>query len=460
MGEPRFDGSFEVPVRDLAGGRSEGRRATVVAAALVAILGAAFGLARLSEPGSEAGPSVAPDAALADGTASPMPTPSRRVDPEERVERVLDAQDRALAGAPTVQLAALAGRDLRFVEWVPGSGLRDVRTISRVVDDGQFAIPVVAPVGDRIVLLIQGTVGGSDEARIVDGRGRTLWTGTEIAGPSGALWSADGLLAVFAGEGRRWILVDVPQAGTRVSDAVRERVVDLPGEVFLPLSVTNGSITLPRTMPRTVPVGFSADGRWIYGGIVSPELGIVIGEFRVRTDGSEVERVLDFGVGRPDGLAPRPGTIGGRLVDPTSGRVANWRINPDATAGAPILEVRRADSSFAFTVPVGTPLGSAWSDDGSLVVLSADAPLFANEIRLAEVGPDGTMGPPLLETGPLTAAGLVDVRGGWAAALLWASRPTSAAQLVLVDLADPSRIAATTLPTEDEAVIVGGALRP
>jgi hypothetical protein len=54
---------------------------------------------------------------------------------------------------------------------------------------------------------------------------------------------------------------------------------------------------------------------------------------------------------------------------------------------------------------------------------------------------------------------LIDVRGGWAAVLLWASRPAPTSQLVLVDLADPSRIAAIQ-PSEDQAVIVGGALRP
>jgi hypothetical protein len=459
MSEPRSDGRYEVPVRDLAGGRGEGRRGTVAVVVLVAILGTAFALARLSETGSVADRSPAPDTAVAGASASALPTSSRGVQPEARVERVLDVRDRALAGAPTLQLVAWAGRDLRFVEWVPGRGLRDVRTVSGAVEDGELAIPVAAPVGGRIALIIQETGGGTDAARIVDGRGRVLWTGTEIAGPSGALWSADGSLAVFAGTGRRWIFVAVSQPGTSDGDTAGERVVDLPGDVFLPLSVTTGSITLPRTTPRTVPVGFSTDNRWIYGAIVSPELGIVIGEFRVRTDGSQVERVLDFGVGRPDGLAPRPGTIGGRLVDPTSGRVANWRINPDSTAGAPILEVRRADSSFAFTVPVGTPLGSAWDDDGSLVVLSADAPLFADSIHLARVGPDGSLEPPLLETGPLTGAGLIDVRGGWAAVLLWASRPAPTSQLVLVDLADPSRIAATQ-PSEDQAVIVGGALRP
>src|SRR5258706_8559482 len=145
-------------------------------------------------------------------------------------------------------------------------------------------------------------------------------------------------------------------------------------------------MSIPRLDPRTLPLGFSADGRWVYGGIVSPELGILIGEFRVALDGTKVERVLDLRVGRPDGLVPQPGTLGGRLVDPVSGRIANSRVNADTTGGAPTLEVRNADAGFAFTVDGEVPLGSWWGEDGGLYVLGADSILYPNAATLERFG--------------------------------------------------------------------------
>jgi hypothetical protein len=139
--------------------------------------------------------------------------------------------------------------------------------------------------------------------------------------------------------------------------------------------------------------------------------------------------------------------------------VANYRVNPDTTGGPPTLEVREADSAFAFEVDVATPLGSAWGGDGSLYVLSADSPLFPDRVTLARVGPDGSLGEPLLEIGAITTASLLDVRDGYAAIVVWTSRPDVALQLVLVNLADPSRITARSLP-EDLGPIVAGEIRP
>ena len=239
-----------------------------------------------------------------------------------------------------------------------------------------------------------------------------------------------------------------------------DRVVRLPAEVFLPSPTPIGAISIPRLDPRTLPLGFSADGRWAYGGIVSPELGILIGEFRVAVDGTRVERVLDLGVGRADGLVPQPGTLGGRLVDPISGRIANSRVNADTTGGAPTLEVRNADAGFAFTVDARVPLGSWWGADGGLYVLGADSILFPDRATLVRVGSDGTAGPPIVETGPITSAGFLGVRNGYAAIVISVTRPSSDAQIVLVDLADPTRISALGLPVYATAAIIAAELRP
>jgi hypothetical protein len=449
------DAPFDVPVERLGGRRGEGRRAGMAAIAIVALLGGSFGLARLSDDHPAAADSTAVTAAAtvsASRAASPSARPPRSTAP--RIEHVLDVPNRALDGAPGVRLVARDARDLRLLGWTPGSAVANVRTIRDAIDDpDEVVLPFLAPVGDRALLLGLGPPGpAGGPARVVDTAGRTLWSGSEIA--EGGVWSDDGRLVALAGAGRVWHLVTVDD-----TNPAHEVVVDLPAEVFLPNPVPIGSLTLPRLAPRTAPIGFSEDGAWIYGGIISPELGILIGEFRVAVDGSRVEPVRDFGVGRPDGLRPQSGTFGGQLVDPATGRLANWRVNADTAGGPRTLEVRNADSGFAFTVDVATPLAWAWGGDGSLYVLSSDSLLYPNHAELIRVDPDGVAGPPLLETGPLARAGLIGVRDGWAAVVLWAERPAVEIQIVLVDLADPARVTALPLPADGPGSIVGAELR-
>ena len=99
----------------------------------------------------------------------------------------------------------------------------------------------------------------------------------------------------------------------------------------MPSPVPPGWLTFPGTDPRTVPLGFSGDGHWIYGGTVSPQLGSLLSTFRVSPNGSAIEPVRGLGIGQPDGLVPAPGTVGGHLVDPVSGRIATSRLDPDTT---------------------------------------------------------------------------------------------------------------------------------
>jgi hypothetical protein len=475
MSESRPDGPFEVPVHRLDGGRREGRRGAVVAIALVAVVGGAFGLARLSgDDAARPDSSVAPDTALASGSPDRSPrasaTASRGTLTDPRVERLLDVPNWPIEGGPAVEFTSLTATDARFSTWTPGGARVDTGAIRGVRGaTEEFLFPMAAPSGTRQMILFPVDSRGpsAGKVRIVNGLGHTIWTGTDIATASGGLWSDDGSLAVLAADARRWHLVSIAGSGSTRTKAV-DTIVELPGEVFLPVPIPTGSITLPRVQPRTIPLGFSADGRWIYGGVVSPELGILVGEFRVRVDGGSVERVADFGVSRPDGLLPRPGTDGGRIVDPVTGRTASWRVNENTPGGAPTLEVRHPDNGFAFSVDVPALLGSAWGEDGSLYVLSADAPLFPDHVALARVDRDGGLGVPILETGSVTGATLLDVRGGYAALIVWAADPDRvgsgvgtnlAGQVVLVDLTDPGRISALPLASLDADPIADATIK-
>jgi len=478
MTEHRDDGRLDVPVERLAGARGQRRRATIAFLSIAAVVGGAFGLARLADdrtvPAGAA--SHAPLAALGgaspgEASAGPSGTPHRSTAP--RVERLLDIPDRALAGAPKLVLIEEDGLDIRILQWMPGAGLRHIRVVPGAVEaDRQAVVPVLAPRGDRMLVLSFGTntpddafAGSGDRARLLDRAGRVLWTGDDLAARSGAVWSPDGRLVVVAGNERRWHLVSMAADGT-----AHDRVVRLPREVFLPSPTPIGSMSIPRNDPRTVPLGFSADGRWAYGGIVSPELGILIGEFRVAVagatgagatvGGAAVERVPDLAFGRKDALLPQPGTLGGRLVDPASGRIANWRVNADTTGGPPSLEIRNADNGLAFIVDDATPLGSGWDGDGGLFVLAADSLLFANQVTLGRIESDGSVDPPILVTGPVSGAALLGVRDGYAAIALTVTRPSAATQIVLVDLVDAARITALAVPTEATGALIGVELAP
>jgi hypothetical protein len=450
MADPSATGPFEVPVGRLPDGRGQRRRAALGILTIVAVLGSAIGLARLADqPAALPSPSrvaAAPSAASAAPSLRPV-TP--------RVERLLDAPNRALAGAPSVHLVEQHGTDLRVVDWTPGASLVVASTIQRAFAADPAAVPIIAPGEDRVALVSDSGDGGArgGRARIVDGDGTVIWSSADIAARSGALWSSDGNLTVLAGMGRTWHLVSVGDG------KARDRPVTLPFDVFLPQPLPPGWLTFPGEDPRTVPLGFSGDGRWTYGGTVSPRLGSLLSSFRVAIDGSTVEAVRDLGVGRPDGLAPEPGTVGGHIVDPVNGRIATTRLDPDTTGRPPTLEIRNPDAGLAFVVDQTTLLGFEWDGSGGLVVLTADAPLFPDRVVLDLRDPNGDPGGPLIETGSVASAGLIGVRDGYAVLVVSAYRPDPASQLVIVDLADPTRIAAVRLDDELGNTILGATVR-
>jgi hypothetical protein len=346
-----------------------------------------------------------------------------------------------------VERVGTGGTDLRVFVWTPDDGrTRTIRVIPGVVDRDEPSppIPVLSPDRRHVLLLGTSTTGtpGIGGARLVDDEGHALWDGTGVTAVSGALWSADSRLVVVPGQPRRWDLVRIDRGG------VADRAVELPGDIYLPFPLPRTWLTVSGVEPRTVPLGFSADGTWIYGGVISPDLGLLVGQFRVAADGSRAEPLTDFRVGQPDGLVPRPGTSGSQVVDAATGRVATSRINSDTSGGPRTLEIRGPDSAFQYAVGGGVTLGAGWGDDGSLVTLSANSLLYPDTIELREISSEGSSGRALLSTGPLTTAALVGVRDGFAIVALLATRPASAMELVAVDLGDPAQV--TALPLDPD----------
>ncbi len=462
MTQPGDDGRYEAPVERLAGARSSGRRGRAVAVLIILLVGGAIGLSVL--PGDRqlpVSPTRSPDRAIANGHVAPSvdrltggsPGPMIR----ERVEALVALPDRAIDGAPRPILVTRRGVDATVSEWTTGLGLAVIRTFPGAFAgfDGVAVSPVLSPDADRLLILAgaAGDASTGDRGRLVDATGAILWEGDGASAGAGATWSPDGRVVVTASRGN-WQVVSILPSGRAAV-----RLIRLPPEVVNLVPTPAGAGNPYALQPLAVPVGFSADGKWIYGAIVASRLGTVTGQFRAATGSAVVETVESFRVGRSDGLLPAAGTFGGRLVDPTSGAIANWRPSVDFSGG-PNIEIRRRDGAFAFVVNAGTPLGSAWDGNGRLYVLASDAIVFPNRTELVRIGRRGAVEATLLQTGPVAGAALVGVRHGFAALLVAISRPVAGAQIVLVDLAEPGHSAAFPLTADQDSEILTASLLP
>ena len=86
--------------------------------------------------------------------------------------------------------------------------------------------------------------------------------------------------------------------------------------------------------------------------------------------------------------------------------------------------------------------------------------LFPAQAVLERIGPDAKAGPPIVTTGPITSAGLIGLRNDYAAIVISVTRPETAAQIILVDVTDPTRTSALELPGDASASIIAAELEP
>lgn len=436
MTEPNDHGPFEVRIEPLAGSRGSAARARIVAVLGVAFVSGAIGLAVMSrEAGRQlGGPTSTRSDAAATLAASQRPAIEPSLAGAGRVERLLAVDDVALRGAPFVDLLVRAGDDLRIERWESGRGRDLLRTVPDVFAGWTeaSAVPVLSPDGAHVLALHRAEVSDDDEARLVAADGAIVWQSDDVESHSKAIWAADGRAVVVAAQSMAWHVVSIGRDG----DAMARRV-----------SLAAGQLGPTGSELRPLPLGFSADARWIYGDFVTPEPRTMSRPFRVAVDGSVIQFNTTLGVGRPDGLTPDPDTIDQRLIDPFTGRVAQVRPSTDPSRRLAI-EVRNPDNGLAFIVDDDNPVGLLWADAGDLFVLSTDSIPMFNRSALTRIGPDGVAGLPVLELGPTAGSGLLGYRDGHIALVVTVSQPEVALQLVLVDIADPGRISAIPVPAD------------
>jgi hypothetical protein len=306
--------------------------------------------------------------------------------------------------------------------------------------DGALIV-TLAPDARSLLILTVGALlsEGQDRARLVTSDGGVAWVNDAVTGLGGSAWSGDSRVLAVSGAHGRWWLVTIDASGAT------PRNVSIGGE-----ALSTPEPTGIRT-DRLVPIGFSENGRWVYGARIDPYRGSVEPALRVEVADGTVEPISTLDVTGPDRLEQ-----GGRgILDPKSGRTVGYGPNASIPGGPPIVEVKGPDGNVAFRVEGGVVLGTAWTADGRLLVLDADGVPFPSSMRLRVVGTDGVVEATLLDTGPVARGGLIGVTEGFVALAFTTDRPDKALQIVVVRLEDGAR-SAIVVPSD--ARILGSGL--
>ena len=459
-------GALEVPLRPVPVAPGGQRRAGAVLSAAVGVVAVALALAALPPKA----PATTADSTPNDGFAR-VPTPSRsaavvpspsvaRPQPSSaRHEALPSLLNQPMAGAPTVGLVERQGSDTRILAWTPGDALTPVRTFAGVFS-AESQIAVVSPDGASVVVATvhPGGEDGVDTARLVFDDGEVAWEGDGITAIRGITWSSDSTKVALVGKPGTWWVVSIdPREGV-----VSERIV-LGGS---PVASTDRPSAGPSggAPPATVadpelvdlvPVGFSADGQWLYGAPTPPNGGPAGPPVRVSIPDGAVESISDYATRGPARLSADDGNRG---IDPTTGRAIRFGANASIPGGPPTVEVTEADGSLAYRIESGVVLGAVWQADGELLILEADGFPFPTRLRLLPIGRDGTLGLPALTTGPVAWGGLIGTRNGFAVLAFGTQQPSYGIQLVVVDLADGTAAGLTF--SADEMNILGASLLP
>jgi hypothetical protein len=449
-GGERDEPGLDVPLGPITTG-SGGRRQ---AALVLAIGGVAIGLALAlaAVPATETRPSGDTTAIRRSVTTPtpPSPSPTSRAASTRR-EELLSLPNQALDGAPNAVLVERRGDDARLMAWNPGDELRLVRTMRDAFTSArQFAF--LSP--DASSLLVASLHPGDepmDTVRLVTGDGRVAWEHDEVSMVSGIVWSADSRKVALVGHPGVWWVIHVDASGSAEPQRVvvqEAATTDSSGPP--PSAAPTGGGTRAPTPRGAVPVGFSPDGKWLYGAVLPDYGGAIRPTVRVSLADGAVEALAAV-----ESAAIDPASVRG--LDPASGRAFGWGPNASVPGGPPTIEVVEPDGTIAYRVVVGVVLGAAWVGTGELLLLEADGLPFPTELQLLRVAEDGSLESPLLATGPVAQGQLLGVRDGFAALSISTQRPTEATQLVMVDLAE-GRTSGLTLALDGQQIRGSGLL--
>ncbi|HEY7524933.1 MAG TPA: hypothetical protein VH720_14885 [Candidatus Limnocylindrales bacterium] len=365
-------------------------------------------------------------------TASASPSPTRPARPTIRPPDrrpppgLPPLANQVLPFPGTLALFRRNGAELDVLTWA--SGDPGFRTFARMPDvlpepDAQQGVGAdLSPDGRLALIFSVDQSSGSDlfiaQLRSVDDGG-LVWESEPLQRFSPPLWARDSQAVAIAAPGGPWLVVARDEAGE-----VREHTIPLAGQ---------------EGAADWTPVGFSRDHRWLYAAISEAESLHPAWRVEVATG---KRQVLDrFALTGPGGLVPDGGTP--VLVDPFNGRLVG------RYGGESAVDVFEPDGSPAFSVPVTTNQGLAWTEDGGLVVLETQGEVRSGATRLSVVDIAGHRGDPVWEYPAVQAVGLLGVRHGHAVMFVAADFEAGDVWIGLVRLGD----GATSAIRPDPAII-------
>jgi len=398
-------------------------RATVRTVALLVLCGPVlagcifgFGLLPYSTP------SKSPVSSLL--AVSPSPGPTAQPMPLVRGE--------SLPGAPVAAVWNIAGdRSIQISAWQSGKPLRNILNVPRLQPDRGSREDVrvsAAPTG-RFFAVTEVVTSGTatvDDFRVISATGALLFSRRLGIQEATIRWSPDGSRLVI-NAGLAWLVITLKEGRP---PAVQEIVTSRPRQ-------PDGRVLSPWML-----IGFSEDGRWIYGADQTGGTPWFRPAVRVAAAGGPIQSIKRLPTTKGARL-PFPPTFGNPRIEPVidspSGSVVTWVCTVSDTCR---VNVWRDRTAVVFDLPTGaTNLDLAWNG-GSLIGLWTQKLSREGTIRVSRF--DAASRPGVerrITTLPASPGGgsLVGLTPGFVLVGLGSGVPGARMELVLVRLSDGAR---------------------
>jgi len=332
-GESRYGDDREVRI-DLyrIGPTGTSGRGPVIVGGFLAVLVAVVGLAVFGGRAGDGEP-VSSAAAIASGDATTRPSRSPRPTPVPTPRPELPGlPNDDLPGAPLVVLGMQRGDDLELTAWEAGTdayaivgripGVMARHSEEQPNQDGYTSVDLAPrwgpdgrpPLAAAVRFVYESDVSVRSWASIVGPEG-PRWESGEAAFGLQTVWSADGT-ALAVGGTPVWTVVRIEPDGT--VSTVEVRVAEDPG----PLA-SGAPAFDPFSLRLPLPIGFSANGRWLYGAVyhdTAPSFRVAV-RVDLAADPPLVEAVDRLSGRDPGDRLVSTGYIADTF-DPASGRMA------------------------------------------------------------------------------------------------------------------------------------------
>jgi hypothetical protein len=297
----------------------------------------------------------------------------------------------------------------------PGNSLEDVR-VSAAPTGTLFAISEMVVSGKQFV----------DEVRVFTMSGELLWTRRLNVQRATTRWSPDGSRLVIDAR-LIWLTIGLT-AGRQPT--VREIVTARPRK-------PDGRVTYPWML-----IGFSEDGRWLYGAEDTAATPWFRPAMRVAAAGGPIEPVRGLPTAKGVRLASFP-TFGGPRIEPTiDPRSGGIVTTVCGVTDACRVNVWRDRTAAVFDLPMGsTNLDIDWNG-GSLIGLWRQESAEGTEFRVSRFDAASRPGTEERITSLPAAPGggsLLGLSPGFVLVGLGSGVPSSPMELVLVRLSDGAR---------------------